>query len=303
MEKKNNKKIIIGVAFALACEFLYGISYIFTKSATEDVSMLTLLGWRFLIAFIGMTILVLVGVMKVSFKGKNLKYLLIIAVIDPVIYFVAETYGISWTTASESGTFLAAIPVASLIASTLYLKKKPTRLQTLGICITLGGVLVTVLGVGVEASFSPAGYLMLLLAVVSYSVYSVLVEDATDFSGADITYAMIVVAFIVFGTGALVEAGVNGTMHELLTAPMVHDGLLKAMLYQGIGCSILAVFMSNVAISYIGVNRVSTFFGLSVVISILSGVFILGEGFTMVQIIGAAVILGGVYTANLGSKE
>ena len=40
-------------------------------------------------------------------------------------------------------------------------------------------------------------------------------------------------------------------------------------------------FMSNVAISRIGVNRTSSFIGVSTVVSIISGALILGESFTM----------------------
>ena len=57
-------------------------------------------------------------------------------------------------------------------------------------------------------------------------------------------------------------------------------------------------FMSNVAISRIGVNRTSSFIGVSTVVSIISGALILGESFTMFQIAGALIIIAGVYTAN-----
>ena len=69
------------------------------------------------------------------------------------------------------------------------------------------------------------------------------------------------------------------------------------MLYQGIGCSVLAFFLSNVAIAKIGVNRTSSFIGVATVVSIIAGAFILKESFTR-QIVGAAVIIIGVYTAN-----
>ena len=66
-----------------------------------------------------------------------MKPLLLVALFSPCIYFIAETIGISNTTSSESGVFLACIPVISLIASTLILKKKPAKIQVAGISITL----------------------------------------------------------------------------------------------------------------------------------------------------------------------
>ncbi|MBR2511820.1 MAG: DMT family transporter, partial [Firmicutes bacterium] len=75
--------------------------------------------------------------------------------------------------------------------------------------------------------------------------------------------------------------------------------VLAAMIYQGLGSSVMAFFLTNLAISMIGVNRNASFIGISTVVSILSGALILGEPFTTYQIIGAAVIIAGVYVANI----
>lgn len=48
----------------------------------------------------------------------------------------------------------------------------------------------------------------------------------------------------------------------------------------------------------IGVNRTSSFIGVATVVSIITGAVILHETFTMYQIIGAIVIIIGVYVAN-----
>ena len=112
-------KVLTGSLCALGCETLYGLSYIFTRKATANAGELALLGWRFLIAAIIVTILAAAGAVKINLKNKPLKYLVAVAVFNPCIYFIAETFGISNTTASESGVFLACIPVVSLIITVL----------------------------------------------------------------------------------------------------------------------------------------------------------------------------------------
>lgn len=292
--------LMIGSLCAIGCETLYGLSYIFTKQATDHASVLALLGWRFLLAFIIMSLLAAVGLLRIHLKGKSLKPLLWVALFSPVIYFIGETFGISLTTASESGVFLACIPVASLIASAALLRKKPTRLQVIGILITLAGVLATVFAVGASSSFSMAGYAFLLIAVVSYALYCVYVEKASDYSGAEITYGMLAAGAAVFVTLAAAEALLNGDIKSLAALPFKSKEFLTAVLYQGIGCSICAFFLSNLAIAKIGVNRTSSFIGISTVVSIIAGALILKEAFSAYQIIGAVVIVIGVYTANAG---
>ncbi len=299
---RDNRDVLIGVLCALGCEVLFGLSYLFTKQATNVASTLSLLGWRFLVAILVMGICVAIGIIKINFKGKPWRPVLLVAFFCPIIYFIGETLGISHTTASESGAFLACIPVFCLIASTLLLKKKPFRIQVIGIGITLTGVLITVLAVGVTASFSLLGYLMLLVAVISYSIYTILVEKSEQYSGAEITFAMLLAGAIVFVALAVGEAVSVGHLPSLILLPFENKGFLVAILYQGIGCSVLAFFLMNVAISKIGVNRMSSFVGVSTVISILAGIFLLGESFTKAQIIGAVMIIIGVYVANMVGK-
>ena len=192
---------------------------------------------------------------------------------------------------------------ASLVASSLILRKRPTRNQVIGILITLAGVLVTVFAVGISSSLSAVGYLALVIAVVSYALYSVFVEKAEEYTGEEITFVMLLSGAVVFVTVALIEGIVSGDLGGLIRLPFTNGNFLSACLYQGICCSILAFFLSNVAIAKIGVNRVSSFIGLSTVVAIVAGILILKEPFTALQVVGAVLIIAGVYIANLKLKE
>ena len=299
MNYTNQKNNTVGILCAIGCETLYGLSYIFTKQATACASGFALLGWRFFLAVLVMSLCVQLGFIKINLKGKPLKPLLLVALCSPCIYFIAETIGIGHTTASESGVFLACIPVATLIASTLILKEKPSKMQLLGILITLAGVLITVFAVSVASSLSVLGYAFLLVAVVSYALCSVFVDKAAAYTSAEITYVMLLSGATLFVLLAVAEAGFHGTLSELVRLPFQEPSFLIAILYQGIGCSVLAFFLSNLAISKIGVNRTSSFIGIATVVSILAGAILLREAFTGFQIAGAVVIIAGVYTANI----
>ena len=67
-------KRLIGSACALGCEVLYGLSYIFTKHVSESTSGFALLGWRFLVAFIAINLLVLFGIVKIRQLGEKLGF-------------------------------------------------------------------------------------------------------------------------------------------------------------------------------------------------------------------------------------
>lgn len=296
--KSTKNHILIGCLCALGCETIFGLSYVFTKQATNVASAFAFLGWRFLIAAVFMSLCVAVGLIRVNFKGRKLRPLFIVALCNPAIYYIGETVGIGNTTASESGVILACIPVASLAASTLILREKPKKTQVIGIVITLIGVVITVFAAGVQSSLSVVGYLFLFIGVISYALYAVFVDKAGGFTGAEITYVMMIAGAILFGTIAVIEGFCTGTMPELVTLPLRETGFLVAILYSGICSSILGFILSNTAIALIGVNRTASFIGISTVVAIIAGILLLGESFSLFQLAGAAVIIAGVYIAN-----
>ncbi len=114
---------------------------------------------------------------------------------------------------------------------------------------------------------------------------------------------MIMAGTVVFLILAFSEAFLKGNISQLISLPFLDTGFMITVFYQGVCCSILAFFLSNVAISRIGVNRTSSFIGISTVISIIAGRVFLHERLTFLQIIGAMVIIAGVHAANTRKKQ
>lgn len=297
-----NKNSALGILFVLACELLFGFSYLFTKNITNQVSPLTLLSWRFVTGFLFMTFLILFGIVKVNLKSRSIRPLIVMAVLQPVLYFISETVGISLTTTSESSLIIAVLPIMTLIVSSAVLKKKPSRQQVIGITITLAGVLAVVLEKGLQASLNIAGYCILLVSVVSYSLYSVFSEKVHDFTSSEKTYVMMGAGAIVFTLLALAEHAVAGTLKGFLTL-FTNAEFAVSILYLGAGCSVIAFLLYNSAISYLGANRTVSFAGLSTIVAIISGVILLKEDFSFTQGAGTVLVLLGVYISNFQPQK
>lgn len=283
---------------ALGAETLFGLSFLFTRKAMGSVSPLALLSWRFLVAFIVMLIMIKIGIFHVDFHGKALRPALLISILHPVIYFIGETYGVQLTSASESGTIIAAIPVTALLGSTLIIKKKPSVLQICGISTTLLGVLCVVLSQKSQPTFSAPGYLLLFMAVIAYSLFSVFASSTQIFTPVEKAFLMIASGCVVFTLMAVGESIHNNNLRELLTLPFTNHDLLIAVLYLSLGSSILAFIFDNNAIAYLGTNGAASFIGLCTFVTVVSSVIILREPFSKWQIIGTILIIGGVYIAN-----
>lgn len=298
----SKRRIIRGNIYALVSICFFGFSYLFTKSVTEEVSALSLLSWRYLTALIVMSILLAFRVIRIDLKGKSLAPLLKIAVLVPVIYFIGETYGVQLTTASESGCIVASIPAVTMLMSAVILKQMPTGKMIAGIALTLGGVVVCVLSQGMSMSFNPLGYLMLIMGVVSYALYGVFSRKEDGFTSVEKTYVMMALGAVVFCALAVCERLIGGEgaagLAALAMLPATNRLFLVAVLYTGIGCSVISFLLQNLAIEYIGPTRTVAYAGITTLIAIVSGILILGESFTLPQVVGAALIIIGVYIVN-----
>ena len=204
----------------------------------------------------------------------------------------------SMTSASESSTIIAAVPITTMIISALILKEKPTRVQVAGIAVTISGVAVTVLANGVEVSFSAAGYVILVCAITSFSLFSAFSKKTTQFTEMEKTFVMVCSGALVFGAAAFIDNAASGTVAQMLTLPFRDTGFLVSILYMGTGSSVLAFFLYNKGLALIGTTRASSFVGVSTVVAVILGVLILGEPFSMPKAVGVVLVLAGVYIAN-----
>ncbi len=283
---------------AICSEIIFGLSFIFIKMCVDTISVFTLLSWRSITAFTVMTICALAGIVKIDLRGKNLRPLLLLSLFQPVLYFIMETLGVRYTNASESGTLLACIPIITMFFSAVFLKDKPTKQQIVFMLISVTGAVMIGTMNGFSASGGMIGYLFLLIAMCSESAYAITSQKIKEFNSAEKTYAMITSGMVVFTGCALIEHGIRGTLSEYLLLPFTDSGFLACILYLGIGCSVVAFFCANYAISIIGATRRAVFAGLATVTAIIGGVFYLGEPFSLLQGVATVLILVGAYGVN-----
>lgn len=287
----------------IAC-VIWGFSFMFTRSIVVRISILNLLSWRFLIALVAFLVLVTFKVFTINLKGKKLLPLLKIAIAEPLIFFAAESIGIQLTSATETSLMIATIPIAAMIVGIPVAKQIPTKTQALSIVLSVVGVLVIILGQSVEGiSFDIIGYLFLLIAVFSAAIFSALSAKHYEYSSAEKSFVMMVVAFVGFGSAALVQNVAAGTVREWLMLPLQDREFLIAVLYLGVFASVICYVAQNYSISVIGMNRSVSFSAVTTLTSVLAGVFILHEEINASMIIGGVIILLGVYGANFFTQE
>jgi drug/metabolite transporter (DMT)-like permease len=294
------KKNVGGMAAAIGGNIIFGFTFVFTKQVLNaGMPPYALLAWRLIIASAVMAILAACGVFKLRFKGKRLLRLLPVGLAEPCLYFVGESYGIARTTASESGTIIALIPIAVLILARLILKERPTRGQFCGVLLSVIGVICVVLAGGFSARFSLSGYALLFGAVITASFYNIGVRRAgNEFNSAEITFGTNMLGLLFFTLLACGEGLMKGNLAAAWLLPFHNPQVLQNILLLALGASIGAFMLVIFAIGVIGPTRSSSFAAITTMTSILFGAMLLNERLLPWQLAGAAMIIAGVWAAN-----
>ncbi len=125
---------------ALLANVIFGFSFIFSKMALGVAHPLLILSVRFTVAFLVLNLLMLFGVFRPKFKGKNIKTLIFMGLAQPLLYFIFELYGLKLTSSALSGIIIALVPVGVALFSGLILGEKPTAWQIVCSIVSLLGV-------------------------------------------------------------------------------------------------------------------------------------------------------------------
>ncbi|MEE1139376.1 MAG: DMT family transporter, partial [Acutalibacteraceae bacterium] len=166
---------------------IYGFSFLFSKIGFDLAMPNMLLAIRFTVAFFVLSLFVIAGKAKVSVKGKPVKKLLLMGLIQPCLYFVCEAKGIAMTTASFSGVIIGLVPVAGLVLGVIFLKEKCSIFQI--VCTVLSVVGVALTTTGGMGEFSATGFILLIVSVLATTTFSILSRSISEeFSAFERTY-------------------------------------------------------------------------------------------------------------------
>lgn len=292
----------LGSVAALIANIIFGFSFLFSKVALEYAHPLVILAVRFSVAFLILNILWAFGLIKLQLRGKPKKGILLMAVAQPLLYFIFELYGIEYTSSAISGVIISLVPVGVILISLFFLKEKPKVRQIVFSLLSLAAIVVISLLSNDGEKTYLIGILLLLGAVVCAAVFNILSRsEAERYSPVERTYMMFLIGTVGFNLAAVVGLG-RGYL-GIMAAAVTSLPFWGAIGYLAVLSSIGAFLLYNYATSHISSVRASSFSNIITVVSVLAGLFILQERLSVAQLICCVLIIVGVYGVNYEKSE
>jgi drug/metabolite transporter (DMT)-like permease len=291
---KRKAAILTEVSLMLAAVF-WGTNYAATKYAAEFVPPLLIVSIRFTVG--GLLMLCVLRILEPSSRlaPKDLLLMVGLGCLGVAIGQTAFTFGVSMTTAANTGLIFATGPVWGLVLGSVLGLERPTFRGVMGVALSLVGVgIVFYEGLG-SGGTSLAGDLLVLLAAIGFGAYTVLSMPVLG------RHSPLAVATYSLLLGGLVVLLPSSPYFTDLNWGNVGIGAWAAVAFSAIFAAAFAYSAWQTGISRIGANRVLVYQYLITVTGIASGIVFFNEVLGIEKILGGAVILFGVYLARTSS--
>lgn len=283
----------------LGVAIIWGTNFAVIKVALEELSPEALNAFRFPLATV-LLVLVLRYRGRLRFPDRgDLGKLVGLGVLGNVIYQLLFIHGLDLTSAGNASLLLATVPVWTILLSTLLGHERPSFLVWLGIMGTLAGmVLVVAGGAGVELGGSSLeGDLLMAAAALGWAGYTVGSRDMIRKYGPlrTTTWTLAV------GAVGLVLLGIPDL--AALEYRSVSATAWVGVVYAGVFALSVAYLLWYRGVQRIGSSRTAAYSNLVPVVALLVAWGWLGEVPSVLQWVGAAVILGGISVTRMGTSR
>ena len=272
---------------------IWGLTFISTKVLIEHgLSPQEIFLLRFLMAYLGIWFISPRKLFADNWKDEL--WLLWGGVTGGSFYFFTENTALEITLATNVAFIVCTAPLLTTILSLLiYKKEKATAGLVGGSLLALVGVALVVYNGHFILKISPLGDFLTLLAAFSWAFYSLIMKKMSGRYRT--TYITRKIFF--YGILTILPAFILHPWQFSLSG-LWQPAVWMNLLFLGVLASLVCFVVWNIILKQLGTVRASNYIYLNPLFTLIGSAVLLDEQFTVMSLMGAMLILGGVYWAG-----
>lgn len=268
---------------------IWGSTFIATKTLiNQGLTPVEIFTYRFSLAYLCLLASCHQKLMANTWRDEGL--FLLAGLTGGSLYFISENSALEITMASNVSLIVCTTPVLTVLLSSFFFKEKLRKGFIAGSLVALSGVTLVVFNGSVFLKLNPLGDCLTLLAALSWAFYSLILRQmGNKYSTLFITRKVFFYGLI---TMILYLPFAPSSFHlERLCYPLVYGNLL----FLGIVASMLCYLSWNACVRIIGASRASNYLYINPLVAVWASHLFLSEPITPTALLGAGLIIGGVY--------
>lgn len=298
---KKNKSNIIVYLYSTLTILLWGLSYIWNSQLiSKGIPVEYFVYIRVFFAGSILLILNLAMGIDIKIKPKDLSKFLLLALCEPFIYFVCETYGIYFTESpTYSAMIIATTPIAAMFAGFFFFKEKLSLMNIAGMLVCIGGiVLMSMTSSGIGDKFL-LGAILLFVAVIAEAGQA----SCTKWLAGNYKPTVITMHQFLIGGVYLAPLFFTKGLRNFDPAIYLSWDVWRPIFCLAILCSCVCFTLWVSSIKHLGVAKSSVMQAFIPVITALSGMILGSELLTPIQWLGIMIASLGVTFSQITRSE
>lgn len=282
----------------LAAVTFWGISFIATKIALDELAPLSIIFLRLILASVLLSVLAVYSNKKLDLSWKNHGSIFVLALIAAFHLWIQVT-GMQYTTAANTGWIIGTAPIFMAIVGYIAFKESLSPIRILGILLAFFGLLMLI-SKGDFSSIdllSNKGDFMILASAFTWSVYSAVNKKIS------LTYSPLLTVLFLFMMMAVIISPFSISSQSIQSVITLSAKSWIAILFLGIFCSGAAYVLWAQALKEMDSVKVGAFLYFEPFVTVFAAWFILSEEITFLMIISGVVITLGVLLVNFDLRE
>ncbi len=288
---------LLGLATVTFAMLIWASSFIALKSAMVDLGEYTVIFLRMFVASLCFLYFIK-SFLKYDFTKSDLKYILLLAIFEPCLYFIFEAKALLYTSASQAGMITSLMPLITAIAAGYFLKEIISRQLIFGSLIAMiGAVWLSVQATTtVNAPDPMLGNFLELCAMACGAGYTIVTRYLIDkYSALFITAIQAFIGAIFFFPFFI---------YELAFDEMVFSfEAIAWTIYLGVVVTLGGYGLYNFSLTKIEASKAAMFINLIPVFTLILAFLILNEKLSTQELIASATILTGVIISQISVKK
>lgn len=277
---------LLPVFALIGAMLLWSSGFIALKYLLDYFQPSQILFFRMLIATI-VLLLINKGRFQFSYRKGDWRWLLLMGVAEPCLYFLFETRALQLTSAGQAGVINATFPLLASVGAFLFLKEKLSRNAVAGFVIAIMGCsLLSMSATVTESASDPMfGNFLEFVAMICGSVYTLSIRHfSSRYSASTLTAFQTIIGTFFFAPMAFSS--------PLPTTAGI--GQWGCLIFLGICVSVGAYWLYTWAMARASVAMVSAYINLIPVFTLMLAFMILGESLNVQQCMACFIVFAGV---------
>lgn len=291
-----NSKVRIYGAVILAMIF-WAFSFIWFKVANIHFQPITIVFLRLLIAVILLTTYLTITKRFVKIRKSDYKLFLMMALFEPFIYFLGESFGLTYVSATVCSVLISTIPVFATIGAWIFFKEKLKVINYLGIVLSFIGVLVFIMNKDGSISYNLKGLALIFMAVLAAVGYNLTLSRLVHH------YSPIFIVNVQNVIGAILFLPLFITMEfkSFIGIPFNFKMFLPVIqLAAFASCAAFILFAFSVR--KLGLLKANVFTNSIPLFTAFFSFILLGDKLTFQNMIGMVVVVAGLYMSQSSGR-